>query len=376
MFLFLLTFIIVSAVYFMLILIYTIGWERTQYFLAETPLPRTKISVVIAARNEEKNIGACLSSITNQNYPKDLFEVIVVDDYSEDETVNIAAKFENCKVIKLQNDSESTLQSYKKFALTRGIESASGKLIVVADADCVAKNNWLTTVASFFEAQNAKMIIMPVRFENENSLLNTFQQMDLSGLIGITAGSLFWNFPVMANGGNMAFEKKAFEAVRGFLGNENIPGGDDIFLLLKIKKQFPGSVNFLKSDQAIVTTKAADAFNDFFNQRIRWLSKSGKFGDWKITAVLVLSYLFNLFLVFGFILSIIFNSEVLLFTAITILLIKWTTEFMLVKKASDFLNHTFTVQRFIFSNLVHQWYVIVFGVLSLIKKYTWKGRKY
>jgi cellulose synthase/poly-beta-1,6-N-acetylglucosamine synthase-like glycosyltransferase len=236
MFLFLLTFIIVSAVYFMLILIYTIGWERTQYFLAETPLPRTKISVVIAARNEEKNIGACLSSITNQNYPKDLFEVIVVDDYSEDETVNIAAKFENCKVIKLQNDSESTLQSYKKFALTRGIESASGKLIVVADADCVAKNNWLTTVASFFEAQNAKMIIMPVRFENENSLLNTFQQMDLSGLIGITAGSLFWNFPVMANGGNMAFEKKAFEAVRGFLGNENIPGGDDIFFIAENQK--------------------------------------------------------------------------------------------------------------------------------------------
>jgi cellulose synthase/poly-beta-1,6-N-acetylglucosamine synthase-like glycosyltransferase len=424
----LLLFIVIAVGYFTLIIFYSIGWSKTKYFSFEeingrTTLsrPTTKISVVIAARNEEKNISNCLLYVLNQNYPKELFEVIVVDDNSEDGTVDVVkqlqSEFDNLFIRQFDNETIER-KSFKKEAITKGVEMARGELIVVTDADCIAEKNWLQTIAAYYEIHQPKMLVMPVRFCSENVIakerialcaaeteaissdkkiasscsaksraiprndgrcekwLHDFQQTDLSGLIGITAGSLFWNMPVMANGGNMAFEKKTFEAVNGFSGNENIPGGDDIFLLLKIKKQFPGSIQFLKSKEVIVTTKPVSSFTEFYHQRLRWISKSGKFGDWKITAMLVLSYLFNFLLLLNLILSIVLKSKTLLTITGIIFLLKWLIEFTLVKNVSAFLNHPFSVSKFILSNLLHQLYVIVFGILALFNKYEWKGRKY
>jgi len=372
-------FIIISTLYFALIIIYTIGWNRTGFFVAERFSPNTKISVVIAARNEEQNIRECLHSVLHQNYPKELFEVIVVDDHSEDKTAEIVkslqSEFGNLMIREFDNEIAEG-KSYKKEAITKGVEIAKGELIITTDADCIADKNRLQTIASFYETHQPKMIAMPIRFESGNSWLQDFQQMDLSGLIGITTGSLYWNFPVMANGGNMAFEKNAFEKVNGFSGNENIPGGDDIYLLLKIKKYFPGAVQFLKSEEVIVTTKPLSTFNEFYHQRLRWISKSGKFGDWKITAVLMCSYLFNFLLLFSLFAGIVFQAKILLIASVIIYLMKWVVEFPMVKSVSDFLNHPFSISKYLFCNILHQLYVIVFGILALVKKYEWKGRTY
>ena len=98
----------------------------------------------------------------------------------------------------------------------------------------------------------------------------------------------------MCNGANLAYSKAIFYAVDGFKGIDNIASGDDMLLMDKIQKQYPGSIGFLFSDNSIVQTLPMPTWKDFINQRIRWASKAGKYKDIKIIAVLVLVYLFNL----------------------------------------------------------------------------------
>jgi cellulose synthase/poly-beta-1,6-N-acetylglucosamine synthase-like glycosyltransferase len=373
--------ITIAIIYFSIIILYSIGWFKTKTFQSKkNVVSSTKISVIIVARNEVENIAACLESLKRQTYSTKNFEVIVIDDHSEDDTFNIAEKIiapiDNWKIEKLENlVSKAKNSSFKKQAITKGIELATGNLIVTLDADCVVPQNWLQTIAEFYEQHQPKMIVMPVRFEEGNASLQVFQQMDLTSLIGITAGSLYWNFPVMANGANLAYEKKVFQQVNGFEGNEQIPGGDDIMLLLKIKKQFPKSIKFLKNDSVIVTTRAVVTLQEFCNQRLRWISKSGKFGDWKITVVLVISYLFNLATILAFIIGCV-ASESLFLTATTVLFLKWCTEFYLVKSTSSFLKQPFSLFNYLCCNVLHQLYVVVFGLLGTIVQYKWKGRKY
>ncbi len=375
--LFVILLIFFAIAYFTIIIAYSFGWYYTSLFKPEKEVtPDTKISVIVAARNEAINITACLESLKGQSYPKENFEVIVIDDHSEDSTIEITEKIiaerGNWKIRKLENLVDRPKTSFKKQAITKGIELATGSLVVTLDADCVAPEDWLLTIAQFYEATNSKMIVMPVRFQEGNTPLQIFQQMDLSGLIGITAGSLMWNFPVMANGANLAFEKKVFEAVNGYKGNEHLPGGDDIMLLLKIEKQYPESVQFLKSMKATVTTKTVDNLNEFYNQRLRWISKSGKYGDWKITAVLVLSYCFNAFVIAGFYIG---NFKIIMLCA-TIMLLKWLVEFYLVSSTSKFLQHSFRLFNYIWCSIAHQLYVVIFGLLGTTVKFEWKGRKY
>src|ERR1043165_1550979 len=97
--------------YAILILFYLSGWSELEVFEAKDLKPGIKVSVIIAARNEEENIGKLLESIASQTYPKDFFEVIVVDDHSTDNTTNIVSKFSFVKLIKLQFDN---INSYKK----------------------------------------------------------------------------------------------------------------------------------------------------------------------------------------------------------------------------------------------------------------------
>jgi poly-beta-1,6-N-acetyl-D-glucosamine synthase len=375
-----------TAIYFSIIIFYSIGWFKTKTFQPEkNTLPTTKISIIIAARNEAENIAACLESLKRQTYSTTNFEVIVIDDYSEDDTFKIAEKIIapietpiaiGGKIGRLEDlVSEAKNSSFKKQAITKGIEIATGNLIVTLDADCVAPENWLQTIAQFYEAHQPKMIVMPVRFEEGDTPLQIFQQMDLTSLIGITAGSLYWNFPVMANGANLAYEKKVFQQVNGFEGNKEMPGGDDIMLLLKIKKQFSNSIKFLKNDAVIVTTKSVITLKEFYNQRLRWISKSGKFGDWKITAILATSYLFNLVVILAFVIGLAINKPLLL-AATIILFLKWCVEFALVKSTAVFLKQPFSLFDYLWCNVLHQLYVVVFGLLGVVARYEWKGRRY
>ena len=192
------------------------------------------------------------------------------------------------------------INSYKKKAIETGIAAATGELIVTTDADCIANQEWLQTIAAFKKEKDSVFIAAPVVIDCNSSVVQLFQAMDFMILQGITGASVYKKIHSMCNGANLAYERKVFYEVNGFTGIDNIASGDDMLLMHKIWKQYPDKVHYLKSKEAIVSTQPMKTWKAFFNQRIRWASKAKKYDDKRIIAVLLLVYLFNLsFLALG-----------------------------------------------------------------------------
>ena len=356
--------------YSVLILFYWSGWRDLEKFSPGAEAPNSTISVIIPARNEQENIGQLLRSIEQQTYPKELFEVIVVDDHSSDETATIAKNFPFVKLISLQPGS---INSYKKKAIETGIAAASGDLIVTTDADCIAPRNWLKTIASCKEQTNAVFIAAPVLIYYKWNVLQTFQSLDFLVLQGITAASVQKKMHNMCNGANLAYEKKAFYEVNGFTGIDHIASGDDMLLMQKIDRHFPGKISYLLSKDAIVATKPANTWKEFFSQRIRWASKATNYNDVKIFSALLLVYFFNCsllaLLIAGF-----WNFNLLWgFTAM--LCAKTLLELILIYPVAKFYRQEKLLNLFPLYQPLHIVYTIIAGWLGTFGRYQWKGRR-
>ncbi len=341
-------------------------------------LPSTSFSIIIPARNEAMNIGHCLHSILQQNYPSTLFEIIVIDDHSTDGTSAIVEKLQlehkNIRLIKLADELDGQLlNSYKKKAIEKAIGYANGNWIITTDADCHAKQDWLKSYACFIEKNDAAFVAAPVIFSNDGSLVQTFQYVDFMMLQGITAASVNAGFHNMCNGANLAYKKSVFYEVNGFWGIDKIASGDDMLLMNKIKAVYPDKVAFLYSQDAIITTHPMPDWKSFFNQRIRWASKAEqlKSKDKKVFAVLVLVYVFNAALFIMPLLSV-FNGDILLYWLL-LLLGKTIVELAFALPVAKFFGQKF-IWWFPFLQPVHIAYIVISGWLSKFGSYHWKGR--
>ncbi|MEP7167859.1 MAG: glycosyltransferase, partial [Bacteroidota bacterium] len=189
-----------TGIYCLLIIIYSISWERIKNF---SPLKENKtfVSIVVAARNEENNIVKCLEHLSKQNYPQHLFEIIIANDFSEDTTQQIVESFiiANKKAsIKLINLSEINKEKKgsKKIAIAEGVKKSKGELIITTDADCTMNINWLKTIADYYETYHPYMICGPVVF-SENNLFDKIQSLEFMSLIGIGASAIQSRYPLM-----------------------------------------------------------------------------------------------------------------------------------------------------------------------------------
>lgn len=367
---------VLLAGYSALILYYFIGWKRTKDFVFEEhDNPKTKVSVVIAARNEEDNIGNCILSLLQQDYPKELYEVIVIDDHSEDKTLETLRSYKSAQLIILQlSNHEQQGNSFKKKAIELGIRSSTGNLIITTDADCIAANKWLLTIVSYYEKHHPVMIASPVAFVSESSLLEIGQSLDLCGMMAITAGAITNGFPNMCNGANLAYERKVFEEVGGFTGIAQQPSGDDVMLMMKIAKKYPAGIHFLKSKDAIVFTQPEKTWKALFHQRLRWLSKGTAFPNWKVSAVLVFSWLFNISILINSIAG--FSARNLWLIAGISFLIKTVVELPLLWSGCFFFGKQKLILFVLPAQLMHILYVVIVGGMSRFYQYNWKGRKY
>jgi cellulose synthase/poly-beta-1,6-N-acetylglucosamine synthase-like glycosyltransferase len=381
----------IFCLYVLLILYYWKSWLGIPGFKPKTTnqKPRTHISVIIPARNEEDNIGVCLDSICSQSYPKELFEVLVVDDYSTDNTATIIKSYavQNVKLISLKDFVHDELNSYKKKAIEIAITQSSGELIITTDADCFVKENWLQTIAAFYEQYNPALIAAPVAINYSNKFIEFFQALDFMTLQGITGASVHKKIHSMCNGANLAYTKKAFTEAGGFAGIDNIASGDDMLLMHKIYKLHPDKVMFLKSKEAIVQTTPVNSIKDFFNQRIRWASKADKYNDKRIFAVLLLVYLVNVLLV-ALPVAIIFIKTTfsislypftIVFTLlelwIFLLIIKTITELIFLMPVSKFFGKRSILWLFPLMQPFHILYTVIAGWLGKFGSYSWKERK-
>ena len=345
----------------------------------------TKISIIIPARNEEENIGYCLQSIIEQSYPAHLFEVLVVDDHSTDNTAAIIKSYasNNVKLISLKDYlSANEINSYKKKAIEISIQQSNGELIVTSDADCIFPKNWLTTIASFYESKRPAFIVMPVLISYGKKMIEVFQSLDFMTLQGITGASVHEKFHSMCNGANLAYTKEAFIAVNGFKGIDNIASGDDMLLMHKIYNQFPNNIEYLKSREVIVTTNPVSTIQQFFNQRIRWASKADQFDDKRIFIVLIIVYFLNVLMMVLPIVALISNRSISIINIqlsifnfyASLLLIKTIFELFFLYPVAKFFNQTKLLWWFPIAQPFHIVYTVIAGWLGKFGKYTWKER--
>src|SRR5450759_598001 len=236
--------------------------------------PVTFVSVVVACRNEQENLPLLLNSIAGQDYPKGLFEAIIVDDNSTDRTNEIASCFTGISnIIAINNNGKG-----KKQAIRTGINASSGILIITTDADCRMGKRWIRTIAAFYEKHKPDMIICPVQIEPGPGFFGRFQELEFLSLQGITAGSVFSGDATMCNGANLSFTREAYLNHTDNLHFE-IASGDDIFLLHSLKKQIQSKILWLESPDVVITAASSPTVGSFLKQRRRWISKGKTYKD-------------------------------------------------------------------------------------------------
>ena len=372
--------------YAVLLIYYRNSWCRINAFEPSSKLNASDLpflSIIIPARNEEHNIGNCLESVFNQNYPAEKFEVIVINDHSTDNTSSVISSFQkdNIRVFNLADFmQDQNINSYKKKSIEIALRFCKGDLIITTDADCVSPPEWLTTIASFNKERKPAFIAMPVSFMQPpasdsfaKKSFKIFQSLDFMTLQGITGASVSKKFHSMCNGANLAYEKKAFYEVNGFEGINSIASGDDMLLMHKIQTKYPDGVHFLKSQNVIVQTKPEESLKDFLNQRIRWASKAGHYTDKKITTVLFLVYFLNAWTLLLAICSFFFMQIFVLFLA-TILL-KTIVELIFLYPVAKFFGKQKLLWWFVPAQPFHILYTLAAGWLGKFGSYKWKGRK-
>ncbi|MEI8279684.1 MAG: glycosyltransferase [Bacteroidota bacterium] len=366
---------VITLLYLVLMLLYRHGWNKQECFtVPEHYLPSTSISIIIPARNEEGNIGKCIDSILTQQFPAELMEIIVVDDHSVDGTASIVQSYKNIKYISLADylSENGSINAYKKKALSIGIQQSKGTLIVTTDADCISTMEWLRYIAARYEQDKPVMIVGPVDFTANNTIVERFQSIDFMSMQGITVAAHSVGMGSMSNGANLAFTRDAYNAVGGYEGIDHFASGDDYLLMIKLQKVYPERISYLKATKAIVTTKPQPNWGAFLQQRIRWASKSGKYNDTRLTAILIIVYLFN----FSFLVTTIaaFFIQYIVIVPFSMLILKMAFELYYLLPVAVFFKKGRQLIAFPFLQPLHILYIILAGFMGFVGVYKWKGR--
>lgn len=366
--------IIISIIYVVLIMAFIIGFEKVETVKNNDAVPKNRFSIVFPFRNEAHNLPGLLKSISIINYPSELFEVLLVNDDSQDNFMtNISAFRKQNPLLNLrllQNIRKS--QSPKKDAINTAINLSNFEWIVTTDADCVVPVNWLKLFNQFIEDENPVFISAPVKFSLQNSFLFHFQNLNFTSLMGSTLGGFGIDNPFMCNGANLCYHKETFFELKGFEGNTNIASGDDIFLMEKMSKAYPNQVKFLKSEEAIVETKAENTWKLFINQQIRWASKSASYKSLFAKFVGIVVFSENLMVLVLVISALQFPKFWIYFTLVFAL--KIIVDFILIAKTSFFMKSAKSLKYYFPVCVLYPFFIVFIGCLSLFKNYEWKGR--
>ena len=343
------------------------GFNRMRRFSKAEFIPKTSFSIVVPFRNEKENLPNLLHSISLLNYPKELVEVILVDDDSDDEfrIQNLEFRIQMIKNVRKSN-------SPKKDAIETAIQIAKHDWIITTDADCLVQKDWLTIYDQYIQENEVEMVASGVCYIPKNGFLSAFQNLDFLSLQGATIGSFGINQPFMCNGANFAYSKSFFKELNGFQGNETIASGDDVFLLQKAVSVAPKKVGFLLAKESIVATNPVATWSDLFQQRVRWASKSTGYSSvyGKLLALVVFGG--NLAWIVSFLLwlvGLLDQNIFMLFVAL-----KFLIDFILIYKTANFFESK--LQYVLASSLLYPFFSVSVAVYSLFGKYSWKGRNF
>jgi cellulose synthase/poly-beta-1,6-N-acetylglucosamine synthase-like glycosyltransferase len=351
--------------YALAVLLLRIGWQkaisRTHETLPQSATPL--LSVIIPFRNEEDHLYTLVSSLSHQSYKN--FELILVDDHSTNPL------FDPLALEKIKGRLILSNGKGKKAAITSGVKIANGVIIVTTDADCIVPGDWLERINKKFHSDDVQFVFGGVKFKQNGTLFLDMQAIEFASLIGSAAATAEFGFPTMCNGANLAYRKETFELVKGYEGNENIPSGDDEFLMRKILKLKPGSARFL-GVEGVVVTDAKKLLSDFFTQRIRWAAKWSHNSAISTVAIAMFVTIFQVLWLFQLYSLVREPGNILIILTVVT---KILAEYSFLKVVCARLRIRWSLAAFLLLQAVYPLYVIVIAVASNFVSYSWKGRK-
>lgn len=367
---------IISFGYVFLILLLYYGFNKIPEKEQLSDKSCISFSIVVPYRNEADKLPRLLQSVADIHYPLELFEVILVDDASEDNSAEICFSFKSAHPklnLQLLRSKRST-GSPKKNALQQAIGIAKHQYILTTDGDCEVSPNWLKLLNACIEETNAEMISGPVTLDNSNSgYLQRFQEIDFLSLQAATIGGFGIQKPFLCNAANLCFRKESFLDVGGYQGNEKLASGDDIFLMEKFISSGKKTV-FLKSTGVMVTTNAQDDLGSLISQRIRWAAKTSAYKDIFAIGVGLQVFLMNFSLVLAFILML---CNKLTFQVLFIFfLLKSLADFLLLNRSARFFKKRKLLWHFVWASCCYPFFTSFAALASLFSGYTWKGRRF
>jgi len=321
-------------------------------------IPQTFVSVIIACRNEQENLPHLLKCIASQNYPENLFEVIIVNDNSEDKTLEIATEFKMISNILVINNKGKG----KKQALRTGINISRGNLIITTDADCAMGKNWIRTIVAYYEMNHDDMIICPVQIKSAMHFFGKLQDLEYLSLQGITAGSVISKNPAMCNGANLAYTREAYLSHSDNLHDE-INSGDDIFLLHSLKTQNNSKISWLESRDVLVTTSSSSTFGAFLKQRGRWISKGKAYKDTYTIILGIVTFVAVILQLSSFLLSMIVPALVWVF--LMVLALKSIPDYLILMNITGRYGRKKLMWWFLPAQIIYPFYVLSVVIFSL-----------
>lgn len=335
-------------------------WKIPDYGTPQASL--TPVSIIVVTHNEAGNVERCIRGILSQHYPSHLYEVIVVDDHSTDDTVHRIQSISDTRLRVLElNAFPDAIHppAYKKSAITLGVNHAKHELILLTDADCMHPANWLRTMVHHFEKSGSVFLAAPVIWLPGTSMLERLQETEMLTLMLITGSGIQSRLHLMANGANMAFSKKAFIQVEGYAGNLHHASGDDMFLIEKMNSSFPKQISFVKSRDAAVLTSGASGWDALLKQRIRWAGKNKGLKSPLIRIIWSFVGLYHIILLLTF-LSALFTF-IVWWPFLVLLSFKWIADYFLLQQAAFFFRKESVLRRFIPLQFFYTWYVLRMG---------------
>ncbi|MCC6599520.1 MAG: glycosyltransferase [Crocinitomicaceae bacterium] len=368
---------ILSLVSFLLLFCYSLLFVVLRRYWSTAPdepiqtgfVPLIPVTVLVPFRNEEGVIGKTMDSLMKQDYPKDLLSIIAIDDDSSDNGVRELETFFEKKfsLTVIPNNSWPG----KKGAIKTGVEFSSNDLIVTIDADVIVYPSWIKSIVQHFTLYQSDLIILPVIFENGNRFFSRLQFHEFVSLSGTTAATALAGHPVMCNGANLAFRKKAFVLSDSEGSPTEISSGDDMFLLFSLKKK-SALITYLKNIHATGHTLPNSSLMTFIAQRTRWASKVVAYTDRESLVLGILTWLMN-FCIFIVLFIAIFDPAYW-WLLLTVVAIKSVIDFFFLVPFIRWFNSSPSVLIHLILSLVYPVYACLIPLIGLFYRPKWKGR--
>jgi cellulose synthase/poly-beta-1,6-N-acetylglucosamine synthase-like glycosyltransferase len=358
-------FLILSLVYFFLLIAVWIGLNRLKGKATEQT--NYSISIIIAARNEEKRISPCLKSLESLDYPEDLYEVILVDDCSEDNTAELidvyCQRHRNWKCIRLKE--KSVRLKGKKNALRKGISEARNELIFTTDADCIVPSGWLKHMGSYFQDDVSMVVGYSPLLPKKKWYFVLLQFDNLFSAIA-AAAPLMLGYPFNSVGRNLAYRKSSYNELGGFQALKKYKSGDDIHLTNRFHQHDSRRIDYCADSATFVKTMIPSTDKDIFHQQIRKNSKTFQLSSASIT-MMIFIFFYHVLLI-----SLPFLSPIYLFSWFILVLVKFILEFIPLYKSTAIFKQPSVAPLIPLMQIIYPLYIILFTLIGSFQQYDWK----